>query len=476
MTKGAPDYLILKRRAAEDARRTYEVFTRSNFKAETNAEWEIRTQGFIEHTNMEQLYSSIRKADEAALNERRRKLADMLGAEQEMFQQQLEALEESPEERKARMEARATELKDKREQERLLFVRQQYERQWRMACDPLREQESKAILKATNAARAYQIGEKMKNLEMEEEENRTFDDLWERDRQAKLGREEREEEARRAMDRDHKFVLDQQVKELHDSRAVERNLAIEEAVELRSQWNMERDEAAKVEALRREVMDAAQDELHQFNKHKRNQLAASVALEREEDLSRLNAQLEMEKADEQREAMAREAMQKETRLFAEHMLMQKRAIASREADIDAAQQRELNKAWEKRQAVWGHEQEAREKLMAQVLHERKMQVQKKLDDVKIDKAKQAAARVRLEAELSRVNEIESQKLEEGRQTRLEHRALLENQMKDKAFKKAAAQFNKAQERMAAERAEAAYQSMLHDQMSKTMSSMEKYSK
>ena len=61
------------------------------------------------------------------------------------------------------------------------FVRQQYERQWRMACDPLREQESKEILKATNAARAFQIGEKMKSLEMDEVENRAFDDLWERD-------------------------------------------------------------------------------------------------------------------------------------------------------------------------------------------------------------------------------------------------------------------------------------------------------
>ena len=39
-----------------------------------------------------------------------------------------------------------------------------------MACDPLREKESKEILKATNAARALQIGEKMKSLEIDEQE------------------------------------------------------------------------------------------------------------------------------------------------------------------------------------------------------------------------------------------------------------------------------------------------------------------
>jgi len=167
--RGAPDYLILKRRKAEEDRRAYEGYTRSNFKAETNAEWEIRTQGVIENTQTKQRYESIRRADQQALDIRRRKLAEMLGAEQAMFQYQLESLAEAPEQRKARMESRAKELKDKREQERLEFVRQQYERQWRLACDPLRELESKAILRATNAARAYQIGEKMKALEMEEE-------------------------------------------------------------------------------------------------------------------------------------------------------------------------------------------------------------------------------------------------------------------------------------------------------------------
>ncbi|KAL1527714.1 hypothetical protein AB1Y20_009099 [Prymnesium parvum] len=472
--RGAPDYLILKRRKAEEDRRAYEGYTRSNFKAETNAEWEIRTQGVIENTQTKQRYESIRRADQQALDIRRRKLAEMLGAEQAMFQYQLESLAEAPEQRKARMESRAKELKDKREQERLEFVRQQYERQWRLACDPLRELESKAILRATNAARAYQIGEKMKALEMEEEENRAFDELWERDRQAKLGREGREDEARRMMDMEHKMVLDQQVAELHDSRAAERELSMEEAEMMKVQWEIEHQEAAKVEALRREVLENAQKELHEFNKQKRQQLSVSVAEEREADLMRLQAQLDAEKAEEQREVMAREAMQKETRLFAEHMLKQKRAVASREAEIAVAQKAELDKAWEKRLAVWGQEQEAREKLMAQVLHERKMQVERKLQDVKIDKSKQAEARVRLEDELARVNQIEAQKLEEGRQTRLEHSALLQNQIKEKAFQKAAAQFNKAQERMAAERAEAAYQAMLHDQMSKTSASMEKY--
>lgn len=137
--------------------------------------------------------------------------------------------------------------------QRLAFVRQQYERQWRMACDPLREKESKEILKATNAARAFQIGEKMKALEVEEQETRAFDEMWEKDRLAKLGREEAEEAARREMDFEHKLVLDQQVAELHGFREGEKRLAAAEAALLHTQWEMEREEAKKVELLRHQV-------------------------------------------------------------------------------------------------------------------------------------------------------------------------------------------------------------------------------
>ena len=112
--------------------------------------------------------------------------------------------------------------------------------------------------------------------------------------------------------------------------------------------------------------------------------------------------------------------------------------------------------------------------MAQVLDERRIQVEVKLANVKIEKEKQAEARHRLEAELAQVNRLEKAKLDEAAHVRMQHRALLENQIKDKAFKKQAAQFNKTQERMTAERSEAAYMSMLNHQMAKTTSTMNKY--
>ena len=57
---------------------------------------------------------------------------------------------------------------------------------------------------------------------------------------------------------------------------------------------------------------------------------------------------------------------------------------------------------------------------------------------------------------------------------MEHRALLEHQIKEKAYKKAAADFNKVQEKSAAERAEAQYQAMLSSQLARTQEQMSKY--
>merc|ERR1711939_545427 len=112
-----------------------------------------------------------------------------------------------------------------------------------MSCDALREADSLAILRNCDSARHYQIQEKMGQLEIEEEENRVFDQMWEEDRQRKLQREIEEVEMRHQMDMEQKAVLNSQVAELENFREQERMLAEDEAQLLREQWEIEREEA-----------------------------------------------------------------------------------------------------------------------------------------------------------------------------------------------------------------------------------------
>jgi len=213
-----------------------------------------------------------------------------------------------------------------------------------------------------------------------------------------------------------------------------------------------------------------------FNEQKISAQRVAIEAERTSDNARLQAVLDREAAEESKEAAARKAMQEETKLFADHILAQKREIAKFEKEQDEVRQKELNKAWDKRLEVWGAEQEARERLMAQVLDERKIQILTKLDRAHIEKEKSAENRRVLEAELARINQMQADKLEAAHATRMQHRTLLENQIKEKQFQKAATDFNKVQERQASQRAEAQYQEMLQAQLSKTQAQMSKYTR
>ena len=68
--------------------------------------WEIRTSNAIDAARTQRRFDSIRRADAAALEARRQRLAAMLAEEHALFERQMDELEERPEARKARMQAR----------------------------------------------------------------------------------------------------------------------------------------------------------------------------------------------------------------------------------------------------------------------------------------------------------------------------------------------------------------------------------
>ena len=80
------------------------------------------------------------------------------------------------------------------------------------------------------------------------------------------------------------------------------------------------------------MLQKAHDELHQFNQHKRAQLAAAVKHEKEGDIERLNAVLRKEREEDEKEARCRAAQADLTRSFAAQMIAQKQVLASYEAE------------------------------------------------------------------------------------------------------------------------------------------------
>uniref|UniRef100_A0A0B6ZEC7 Trichohyalin-plectin-homology domain-containing protein n=1 Tax=Arion vulgaris TaxID=1028688 RepID=A0A0B6ZEC7_9EUPU len=104
-------------------------------------------------------------------------------------------------ERQAKMRERAKFLKDKRESERLAFVQEKYDQQFRGQCEELRSILSKKHLEQVCLDRLDQLHQKDEMAV----EKRAFDDmyarLWEQDMLEKAAREERE--ARDLHERNH---------------------------------------------------------------------------------------------------------------------------------------------------------------------------------------------------------------------------------------------------------------------------------
>ena len=126
MVRLPPDYLILKRREQEDARRVYEDHGREQSKVGATTAFEVRTDAALGARRLNERYNRLRQQDAAALEGRRRRLAELLAAEQAEQAAALEALEETPEQRKEKMVARAKELRERREAEKQAFVKEQY--------------------------------------------------------------------------------------------------------------------------------------------------------------------------------------------------------------------------------------------------------------------------------------------------------------------------------------------------------------
>lgn len=94
---------------------------------------------------------------DADLNARRQRLFDKLAAEDMAYKQELINSKETPEERRAKLAARARELAARREAERQELATRLMEQAFIENCDVLRETNSKRVLYRTLEERNAQV-------------------------------------------------------------------------------------------------------------------------------------------------------------------------------------------------------------------------------------------------------------------------------------------------------------------------------
>jgi hypothetical protein len=153
---------------------------------------------------------AIKEKREMALNERRKRLAELYTVEEAQYERELKTNIETPEQVREKMGARLIELKEKREVERLEMVSQCTERQFRMTNDELRLADKDLYERQTLLAREDQLKEKKDKISAKIMEEHVYSALWEQDRNKKLEREEREKKYQKELKSEMLGIVDWQ--------------------------------------------------------------------------------------------------------------------------------------------------------------------------------------------------------------------------------------------------------------------------
>lgn len=162
--KTQSERFIINRRAHDENISKLATKLKQESHEKAFAEWEIKGHAVEKKTYLKERTSNLRDIMIENIENRRKKLNNLLKKEEEQYKHEIECLEETPEQVRERMLNRVKELKVRKEEERKKFVENQYERRFEDEADELRKVDCDFKELKTMHERNIQMMEKQKNL------------------------------------------------------------------------------------------------------------------------------------------------------------------------------------------------------------------------------------------------------------------------------------------------------------------------
>ena len=275
----------------------------------------------------------------------------------------------------------------------------------------------------SDSSLSAQVLEKLGRKELEERENLLFDALWEEQRQERVRMDEAQEVQLAKKLTDVQVVMAEQLAALKARKEEDAKILQEEAELQKELWEIANEQERRKAVEAAEAAFVRNQELQRFNVEKLKEREEALRIERELDLAFLDAVLKKEAAQEAAEHAKKAAYAEAAAQYRKHLM----ALMVKEADdnavLDQMRADEFEKAWGKRVEVWAREQEARERLMAHVMEERRRQIDEKYARLEREKEEEMADRQRLLEDLERgygldVAHIERRKIFQSENGRL----------------------------------------------------------
>ncbi|XP_043223583.1 trichoplein keratin filament-binding protein-like [Amphibalanus amphitrite] len=381
---------------------------------------------------------------EANLELRRSKLKEKLQREDELYKMELSQLPAHCRARACRsdsdeyrlrqqrvesMRAQLEETQRRQEQERLEQARQRLEQHWRINNAVLRQVESERLTEGARQMWEQQIREKVER----EQRQRDQEEAEEEERRRRWEEEERrlqeEEEARQRSLRQAQEVLDKQMEEIRERERAEAELRDQENELMVRHQQIEEAIARRQEAeRRRRCRQISLFQAQQCNAKLRQRSAeVEEALKDEQDF--LDALIAS--GDRDRLKLAEAAERAESKQLRQVLQKQLELEQQRRGQLELLFNEEAERLWRRREADWAREEQARRRLMEDVVASWRQQSEQRLQRCRADRQREAELREAAAARAEEQRRFVQQTEELRRQRQAELRDSWARQVEDK---------------------------------------------
>lgn len=425
------DYMVQQRRDREAFLDGMTQHLAADYKLRQKAHWEAKTSEVVALNTVKQRVAELKAERARELDQRRVRLAALLQSEDEAYRREFVSRQETPDDIRRRMAERLEQLRQTRLRDREADVKRRLDQRWKEGADELRLQDGQLQAQYTRLEQERQMWEKQQRAKIDKEDTDLFDELWRREYKRREAAEAEDIRKKEELNQARLTQLDWQRDMRADQRAeVERQEAAEKAM-LRTEWEQERLREANLQAERSHMILQQNREIISQNQSIIAQKQLDMQRERELDRRLIEEALAREQAIFEAEKAARLRQREEAKATQQFVSDKSRKETEFDRMIERAAKEENDRQWERAEAKWQQQENARIALLREVYETRARDIDAKRQLEFEEKKKELEEKDRLTAEVQRAEEIEQARKEALRQAKVSHQEDVKWQMSEK---------------------------------------------
>ncbi|XP_051906712.1 cilia- and flagella-associated protein 53 [Hippocampus zosterae] len=422
---------MLLRQKQDQLRERATEGTRENEACRVNNCWLLSSDArYVGHTVRRDV-DDVMMQHRFSVHQRQQRLRELLDEEERQLVLAARLNRVTPLERQTQMRERAKSLIDAREAQRRQVVAQKLDQQFREQCQELREAQTKRRVLQISEERAAQIRSQQECALARQREEDMFHQMWQADAHAKEERERREASDARHCNQMQMDFLCEQMAAAERLRQRERLVRQEEARQEEEEMQALREQVQRERHLKRDSQTARRQLLDESFRLKMERMAKEQEEELQMGLKILHQSQKDETQAQQETADKRASMREEDLRFRQYLAEQMIKRKKDEEQMEQMMAAKMKETWDERDRQNLLQQEARNRLMSEVMESRRLQnVQKQHLDFQ-RRADLAKERVELDAAFRDMKRADEEVAKRQRQAYTAYQTELRAQMEQR---------------------------------------------